>query len=108
MLIISSWFSFLFIPVFVICIFMQFSLSTRQEGAKQLDQAGQEGMLLLVLCRVGMLSVILDMVRLVSQLLRFVVTQEIPISHIYFCRTVQGNDAFHLSWTGQELEFFKT
>ncbi|XP_011041150.1 PREDICTED: AT-rich interactive domain-containing protein 6 isoform X8 [Populus euphratica] len=38
-------------------------LKRRQLGAKQLDQAGQEGMLLLVLCRVGMLSVILDMVK---------------------------------------------
>jgi len=55
----------------------------RQVGTKRLDLAGQEGMLLLVLCRVGMPSVTLDMVRLASQLLRFVVT--ITYTSFYIC-----------------------
>jgi hypothetical protein len=54
-------------------------------GTKRLDLAGQEGMLLLVLCRVGMPSVTLDMVRLASQLLRFVVTITYTSFYIYIC-----------------------
>lgn len=46
----------------------------RQVFIKHLDQVGHEGMLQLVLCRVGMHSVLLDMVRLLSLLLRSVET----------------------------------
>ena len=64
---------------------LSLTLHIRQVGTKCLDLAGQEGMLLLALCRVGMLSVTLDMVRLASRLLRFVVTVTYTSFYIYIC-----------------------
>lgn len=72
-----------------------------QVGTKHQDQVGQEGMLQLVLCRVGMLSVFLDMVRLASLLLRFVVTVNIIVNimsqcvQIFYLTDIQFDNAFN-------------
>lgn len=87
---------------------------------KLLDQAGHEGMLQLVLCRVGMHSVLLDMVKLPSLLLRCTETLCLDIMIILICISfvcLENLYIFHYSsiffilkmlffFVGQELKFY--
>jgi hypothetical protein len=60
-------------------ILFNFQFNYRLVEVKLLHQVGQEGMLQLVRCRVGIPSVFLEMVRFVIQSLRFVTFQSLQM-----------------------------
>jgi len=100
----------------ICCIYQIMSFFFRLLSTRLQDQVEHEGMLQPVQCKVGILSAFLDMVRLLSQLLRSVETFKIYILillyHLIIHRVVTlsysnlfTTGVFVFSCTGQELQF---